>query len=147
MDRSTTFLASNSFKRWFKRHMERRLIVPLGKKDLLGRLTRSLAFPGTDREGVWTEDWENDLMREVIDRVRVKADPKQYQLFQVHTFGAWPLLRIIRFFQANPTEVYLARCRIRSLIKAELDDLRSKILDSLSSSSVECALVGKANTI
>jgi RNA polymerase sigma factor (sigma-70 family) len=77
-----------------------------------------------DLDELWEEEWKKNLMDSAIERVKKRADPKQYQLFDLAVFKEWPVLRIAKAMGVNPGKVYLAKHRVSVEIKKELQKLR-----------------------
>lgn len=77
-------------------------------------------------EEVWNKEWESNLLSAAIERVKLKVDPKQYQLFDLSVFQQWTVIKIARVLKVNPGRVYLARHRIGGLIKKEVSYLKAK---------------------
>jgi RNA polymerase sigma-70 factor (ECF subfamily) len=80
----------------------------------------------SELESEWEKEWENNLWEAAIERVKKKADHKQYQAFDLYMLRKWPVLKVAGTLKMNVGSVYLAKHRIGNLIKAEIHDLRAK---------------------
>jgi RNA polymerase sigma factor (sigma-70 family) len=77
-------------------------------------------------EQSWDEEWEKNLIDAAIEKVKLKVDPKQYQIFDLYVVKDWPVLQVARILKVNPGRVYLAKHRVGKLIKDEVTRLRAK---------------------
>jgi RNA polymerase sigma-70 factor (ECF subfamily) len=81
---------------------------------------------GQPLEAVWDEEWETNLLKAAIRRVKRKVDPSHYQLFDLHVLKHWPVARVARALKMNPGKIYLIKHRISKLIKNEIENLQHK---------------------
>jgi RNA polymerase sigma factor (sigma-70 family) len=110
------------------RKRETRFEVQRGRSGTLtGTATvERVADPVLDVESAWDREWEANLVDAAIERVKQKADPKQYQIYDLLVFERWPPSRVARSLHIRVGWVYLAKHRIGNLIKKEIARLRSK---------------------
>jgi len=80
--------------------------------------------PLPELEGDWDNDWESALLNAALERVKQRADPRYYQIFELYVLEEWSVQRICSFLNIGPARVYLARHRIRSVLKKELKTLK-----------------------
>lgn len=73
----------------------------------------------------WDDDWEQNLMRAAIQRVKLRVNAKAYQMFDLHVFKEWPIARVAQAFQVNRAKVHLAKHRVGRLLKEEVNRLRA----------------------
>jgi len=78
-----------------------------------------------DWQKTWDEDWEQNLMQAAIQRVKLRVNPKAYQMFDLHVFKEWPIARVAQAFQVNRAKVHLAKHRVEKLLKEEIHRLRT----------------------
>lgn len=72
----------------------------------------------------WEKDWEQNLMQAACERVKRKADPKHYQIFDLAAFKQWPVVRLARTFGISAGQVYLIKHRMSALVKKEIACLK-----------------------
>ncbi|MBI4326252.1 MAG: sigma-70 family RNA polymerase sigma factor [Chloroflexi bacterium] len=77
-------------------------------------------------EAVWDEEWQKNLMDAAIGRVRRQADPKLYQMFDLHVLRQWPADKVARKLHVNQAKVYYAKYKVSALIKREMRNLERK---------------------
>lgn len=77
-------------------------------------------------QAVWDEEWESNLFEAAIRRVKAKADPKQYQVFDLYARKNWPVGKVARDMRITRASVYVAKHRITNLIKKEIARLSTK---------------------
>jgi len=78
-------------------------------------------------ESHWNDEWERNLWEAAIGRVKRKVDPSLYQAFDLYVFKAWPVSRVADSLGLTANQIYVAKHRIESLIRAELEILRTKL--------------------
>jgi len=77
-------------------------------------------------ESHWDDKWEANLLEAATERVKRKVDSKHYQIFDLYVLKKWPVLKVARVLKVNPGRVYLMKHRIGTLIKREINYLRSR---------------------
>jgi RNA polymerase sigma factor (sigma-70 family) len=86
-----------------------------------------LADPATQQlEAIWEEEWESNLWEAAVQRVKNLVHPKQYQIFDLYVIQENSVWQVSRALKINPGQVYLAKHRVGSLIKKEIERLRQK---------------------
>jgi RNA polymerase sigma-70 factor (ECF subfamily) len=79
-------------------------------------------------ERLWNEEWEQNLFRTALQRVRRQINPKQFQIFDLYVLRQTPVKQIQRFLSVSAAEVYLAKHRVGRLIQKEVARLRGQLL-------------------
>ena len=84
-----------------------------------------LADPaGVALEGLWQEEWEKQLMAAAFERVKRQVSPRQYQMFDLHVLQKLSARETARTVQASLASVYMAKYRIATLVKKEVNRLQ-----------------------
>lgn len=79
-------------------------------------------------ETMWDEEWERNVMDAAIAKVKLKVNPKQFQMFNFYVLKQWPVQEVAKTLEVSAARVYLAKHRISALIKKEVKKLeRQKI--------------------
>jgi RNA polymerase sigma-70 factor (ECF subfamily) len=78
-------------------------------------------------ERLWDQEWEENLRRAALDRVRGKVNPKHFQIFEFAVLQGKPVKEIRMFLDVNAAQVYLAKHRIGKLLRTELARLRKRL--------------------
>jgi RNA polymerase sigma factor (sigma-70 family) len=81
---------------------------------------------GVGLETIWDEEWEENLINSAVDRVKRAVDPKQYQIFDFYVLRNWPARKVADMLKVNLGQVYLAKHRVGTRIKKEINYLRSR---------------------
>ncbi len=129
-----------SFKAWLRqltqwriRDQLRKRLPARGFEDLrLGEeggtdLLAVMADPvESGLERTWEEEWEKALYESALERVKRKADPKQFQLFDLYVVQQWPIAKIRERLKVSAGRIYIAKHRILGLVQKELEVLRTK---------------------
>jgi RNA polymerase sigma-70 factor (ECF subfamily) len=100
----------------------------------MGESSPGLPKAPAGAEELWDRDWEKNLMAAAIERVRLKADPLQFQIFDLFVLQNWPISRIMKTLDVHRVRIYLAKIRVGALIRKEardLDDATPKTLNWL----------------
>jgi RNA polymerase sigma factor (sigma-70 family) len=91
--------------------------------------TNDLPDPaGFDLQSVWEQEWERNLWETAIARVKKEVNAKQFQMFDLYTIKERSAQEVARQLNVPVAQVYLAKHRISSLLKNELNRLRTQIL-------------------
>jgi len=86
----------------------------------------ALADPaGFDLAAIWDAEWKQNLLQAAISRVKRKVDARQFQIFDCYVIKDWPAQKVAKELKVNIGQVYLARHRVGSLLRKELQSLES----------------------
>jgi RNA polymerase sigma factor (sigma-70 family) len=77
-------------------------------------------------DAVWDEEWQSNLLRAAVSRVRMRVEPQSYQLFDFYVNKEWTPDRVASTFNVSVNQVYLAKHRIAELLKAEVARLEQE---------------------
>lgn len=127
-----------SFKSWLRRVTRSRISVhcrraqskepPLPELPLEGsdaNVWESIPDPAPDAlDEVWQREWEENLVKAALRRIRPKVSAEQLMIFELAALGEVPLKQVARKLEVSLMQVYLARHRVGKLFKAELQWLR-----------------------
>lgn len=79
-----------------------------------------------DLGAVWEEEWQKNLLDAAIERVKQQVAPKQFQIFDLSVLRELPLAEVKTLLKVNAAQIYLARHRVRVLIKKEVKRLQAQ---------------------
>jgi len=79
-------------------------------------------------EDYWHEEWQNHLMELALDRVKSRANARQYQIFDLHVVKKLPAERVAHGMGIKVADVYLAKHRVAALIKKEVSRLQRQMI-------------------
>jgi RNA polymerase sigma factor (sigma-70 family) len=127
-----------SFKSWLRRVTRSRISVfrrraeakepplpelPLEDDD--ANIWESVPDPGGDAlDDIWQREWEDNLVKAALRRIRPKVSAEQLMIFELAALGEVPLKQVARKLEVSLMQVYLARHRVGKLFKAEVARLR-----------------------
>ncbi len=133
-----------SFKNWLlnvtrwriadqfrKRQRDQKLVTPLREDegDADTAALERLADPnGFDLEKEWNAEWNENLTKAAMHRVKMKVSPKQYQIFDCYVVKGWSSEQVQETLNVSATQVYLAKHRVGKLVKQEIEHLQHKLL-------------------
>ena len=86
------------------------------------------ADPASNLDRIWTEEWERNILEAAKKRVRLKANAKEYQMFDLWTNKQWSVTKISLTLGVNPAQIYRAKYRVSHLLTEEIEQLQSKNL-------------------
>jgi len=128
-----------SFKGWLRNITRWRIADRLRKRTRLGEKARlssvdgrrpfdveEIADPAAGSEAFWDEQWQANLMDAAMDRVKRRVKEEHYQMFDLYVLKQWPVKRVAETLGVNVAQVYLAKHRIASLIKKEVQVLEKR---------------------
>jgi RNA polymerase sigma factor (sigma-70 family) len=134
--------AKGSFKQWLLLITRRRI------HDHLRKLYRSAslatgpheASPGLENmaaptlppdaqiDAVWREEWRDHVLQTALARLRAKANPKHYQVFDCCVLQDLPASQVARMLGLNTAQVYLIRHRMSRLVKHAAAEIEAEFL-------------------
>jgi RNA polymerase sigma-70 factor (ECF subfamily) len=74
----------------------------------------------------WDELWKENLLDAAIDRVKERADPKEFQMFDLVVRREWPPLKVAQKLDVTRAHVYYARYKIARMIRQEMEKLEKR---------------------
>ncbi len=87
-------------------------------------------MPGEDGEEVlerlWENEWMYNLSEVAIERVKKIVSPKQFQIFHAYVIKEWDVSRVKKELGVSQSQVYLAKHRVGSLLKKEVEALKKE---------------------
>ena len=125
--------AIGSFKAWLLNMTRWRIIDQLRKRGPSGaHRPRSEVATGTGTtdevvdpasqglDVLWEAEWQKRLLEAAIAKVKRRADPEKYQLFECYVHKEWPAEKVAQTFGVPVSQVYMAKHRVSDLIKEEV---------------------------
>ena len=122
-----------SFKGWLM-HVTRRRIVDRYRRRRSQNIP--LAIPTGDTtedpvldlpdptanvlEGIWDEEWRENLVDVALERVRRRASPKHYQIFHLHAIKGMGVRDVARLTGVILANFYVTYHRVAKLVKEEV---------------------------
>ncbi len=127
-----------SFKGWLCRVTRSRILVlhrraetkePAWAEQALDEASASELISseaGDEFEAIWQREWEENLVKTALRRIRPKVSAQQLMIFDLAALGEVPLPQVARKLDVSLMQVYLARHRVGKLFKAEVVRLRKE---------------------
>jgi RNA polymerase sigma factor (sigma-70 family) len=133
--------ARGSFKQWLLLITRRRI------HDQLRRLYRSLPEaqdfaagndgsaegisattppPDAQLEATWEAEWRDNVFQAALARVRQRANPKHYQVFDYCVLQNLPASEVARMLGLNAAQIYLAKHRVSVAVKRAAVEIEAK---------------------
>jgi len=134
--------AKGSFKQWLLLITRRRI------QDHLRRIYRSapaasghpeglahrvedvpspMLTPDAQIDAAWEHEWRENLFHAALARVRQRANPKHYQVFDYCVLQEVPAPEVARMLGLNAAQVYLARHRMSATVKRAVKELEAEL--------------------
>tara|TARA_R110000850_G_scaffold157962_8_gene282057 strand:- start:211 stop:891 length:681 start_codon:yes stop_codon:yes gene_type:complete len=79
-------------------------------------------------ERIWDNEWMANLSQVAIERVKKIVSPKQFQIFHAYVIKEWDTARVKQELGVSHSQVYLAKHRVGSLIKKEIEVLKKEFV-------------------
>jgi RNA polymerase sigma-70 factor (ECF subfamily) len=83
---------------------------------------------GPALEGVWEQEWESQLLAAALARIKRQVQPQHYQIYHLHVVLGQPAREVARTLDVNAAQIYLAKHRIGSSLKKEVQRLKQTLL-------------------
>lgn len=75
---------------------------------------------------VWDEEWRAAAMEVALGRVRRRARPKHFQIFELYALRNWDAARVARELDVTRVQVYLVHHRLSGWMKEEIARLEER---------------------
>ena len=110
----------------FRKRLRDSVLVSVSEnEEQSGHGIESIASPD-DREAIWEDEWQKNLIEAAAQRVKEKVNPKHFQMFDLYVLKKWPMSKVTTTLGVNVGQVYIARHRIAGLIKKEIKVLENQ---------------------
>ncbi len=134
--------AKGSFKQWLLLITRRRIhdqlrrqyrSVPVAdaRPEELTRSAEQVPSPNpppdAQFDAAWEQEWRENLFHAVLARVRQKANPKSYQVFDYCVLQELPAAQVAKMLGLNAAQVYLARHRVSAQVKRTARELEAEM--------------------
>jgi|SRR5208283_4511834 len=80
-----------------------------------------------DYDGLWENEWRNNLIGAAMERLARRTQAKHFQIFDLHTRHNWPVMRLSRELGVNPASVYLITHRLTKQLRQEVTAIRATL--------------------
>jgi RNA polymerase sigma factor (sigma-70 family) len=87
----------------------------------------SVLPPDVQIDGLWEQEWRENIFRAALARVRQRANPKQYQVFDCCVLQNQRPAEVARMLGLNAAQVYLAKHRLSVAVKRAVKELEGEI--------------------
>jgi RNA polymerase sigma-70 factor (ECF subfamily) len=134
--------AKGSFKGWLRNLTRWRIRDQLRKrmpeaaakdeaaeeKDGQVPLEEIVSATASALEELWDKEWQENLFEAAVDRVKRQVKEEHFQMFDLYVVKKWPVEKVARTLGVNSGQVYLAKHRVGSLIKKEVQRLEKDLI-------------------
>lgn len=80
----------------------------------------------TSFEKIWEKEWQNNVMKAAIDRVKTKVSPKQFQIFDYNVLRGMKASEVHKKLGVSIAQVYLAKHRVGGQLNKEIKYIREQ---------------------
>jgi len=134
-----------SFKQWLLLITRRRIqdhlrrvyrslpVTDESAEDRTARIERVPADslpPDAAIEAAWEAEWHDNIYQAALARVRQRANPKHYQVFDACVIQGLPAAEVARMLGLNAAQVYLARHRVSQAVKRATAEVEKELAGS-----------------
>lgn len=74
-------------------------------------------------ERMWDAEWQKNLTKAALEKVKAQVSPKQYQIFHCYVIQEWEAKKVQDQLNVSVAQVYLAKHRVGTIFKKELRKL------------------------
>jgi RNA polymerase sigma factor (sigma-70 family) len=71
-------------------------------------------------DAIWDEEWQGNLLKAALEKVRAQFSPTQFQIFDLNVLKEWPASDVAKSLGVTVPSVYLAKHRVSAALKKEL---------------------------
>jgi RNA polymerase sigma-70 factor (ECF subfamily) len=79
-------------------------------------------------EAEWDREWEKNLAETAIERVKKRAKPEFFQIFDLLVHKQWSPLKVAQRLQINLAQVYYAKYKVSAMVKREVKRLEKEAI-------------------
>ena len=79
-------------------------------------------------EEIWDSEWQQNVFEAAMQKVKQKADPHKYQIFDLYVNKDWTVEKIAKVFNVSADQIYLIKHRLMEQIKEEVKRLENEML-------------------
>lgn len=86
-------------------------------------------------DSIWEREWQSNIMKAAIERVKMKVSPRQFQIFDYNVLRGIRASEVRHKLGVSIAQVYLAKHRVGSLLRKEVEFIRSQGESKMSSAT------------
>ena len=75
---------------------------------------------------IWEREWQDNVMKAALERVKMRVSPRQFQIFECNVLQGMNATDVRRLLGVSMTQVYLAKHRVGSVLKKEIEYIRAQ---------------------
>ena len=68
----------------------------------------------------WEQEWQANLLRAALDRIKRKVKEEHYQIFDLYVIKEWPVEKVAKRLGVSVSQIYVAKHRLTALLKKEI---------------------------
>jgi RNA polymerase sigma factor (sigma-70 family) len=92
-----------------------------------GHGSRPISPPDVQIEAAWEESWRENFFQAALARVRQRANPKQFQVFDYCVLQELPVSKVAQMLGLSAPQVYLAKHRMNVAIRRAAAELEFEL--------------------
>src|SRR4051812_29068 len=73
-----------------------------------------------DLDAAWNLDWEKTVFAAAVEKMKTRADPQKYQIFDFYVRKEWSAEKVAATFGVSVDQVYLEKHRLTEMVKEEV---------------------------
>ena len=81
---------------------------------------------GNNFSEIWEREWQENVMKAALERVKMRVSPRQFQIFECNVLQGMNATDVRRLLGVSMTQVYLAKHRVGSVLKKEIEYIRAQ---------------------
>lgn len=81
---------------------------------------------GDEFSRIWEKEWQENIMKAAIERVKMKVSPQQFQIFDYNVLRGMSAGDVRSRLGVSIAQVYLAKHRVSAVLRKEIAYIRSQ---------------------
>jgi len=119
---TTRWKVLNQFRRRQRERCEVQLTEEIDTAN--NRLERLPDSVSLDWDELWEAEWERNLFQAALEKVKLRVNPGQFEIFYLHVLKEQPVADVARALEVSASQVYVAKHRVEKLLRQEVQRLR-----------------------
>jgi len=82
----------------------------------------------SDLDKIWDEEWEKNLLKNALRRVKSQVSSKHYEVFKLYALDHKPVEEVAKATGVSVAQVYVIKHRVADLLRKEVRRLETKVI-------------------
>ncbi len=87
---------------------------------------RQADINGETFEKIWEREWQQNILKAAVERVKMRVSPQHFQIFDYHVLRGMSSGDVRRKLGVSMAQIYLTKHRIGKLLREEIEYIKSQ---------------------